>query len=74
MNAVSGAQGEGGPGRARPDFVVGDRDRTTCDAGFTELVRAFLANLGYDVRVNDPYKGVELVRAARPMAALDVTT
>jgi len=63
MNAVSGAQGEGGPGRARPDFVVGDRDRTTCDAGFTELVRAFLANLGYDVRVNDPYKGVELVRA-----------
>jgi len=26
-------------------------------------VRAFLADLGYDVRVNDPYKGVELVRA-----------
>lgn len=63
MNAVSGAQGEGGPGRARADFVVGDRDGTTCDAGFTEFVRAFLAGLGYDVRVNDPYKGVELVRA-----------
>jgi N-formylglutamate amidohydrolase len=63
MNAVSGAQGEGGPGRARADFVVGDRDGTTCDAGFTEFVRAFLADLGHDVRVNDPYKGVELVRA-----------
>ena len=63
MNAVAGAQGEGGAGRARADFVVGDRDGTTCDAGFTEFVRAFLANLGYDVRVNDPYKGVELVRA-----------
>ena len=63
MNAVGGVQGEGGAGRARPDFVVGDRDGTTCDAGFTEFVRAFLADLGYDVRVNDPYKGVELVRA-----------
>ncbi len=63
MNAVSGAQGEGGPGRARADFVVGDRDGTTCDAGFTEFVRAFLADLGHDVRINDPYKGVELVRA-----------
>ncbi|MEO5845191.1 MAG: N-formylglutamate amidohydrolase [Caldimonas sp.] len=63
MNAVAGPQGEGGAGNARPDFVVGDRDGTTCDAGFTELVRAFLADLGYDVRVNDPFKGVELVRA-----------
>jgi N-formylglutamate amidohydrolase len=63
MNAVGGAQGEGGAGRARADFVVGDRDGTTCDAEFTELVRSTLAAMGYDVRVNDPYKGVELVRA-----------
>jgi len=63
MNAVGGAQAEGGAGRARADFVVGDRDGTTCDAAFTELVRATLAGMGYDVRVNDPYKGVELVRA-----------
>ena len=63
MNAIAGAQGEGGAERARADFIVGDRDGTTCDAAFTEFVRAFLANLGYDVRVNDLYKGVELVRA-----------
>jgi N-formylglutamate amidohydrolase len=63
MNAVGGAQAEGGAGRARADFVVGDRDGTTCDAAFTELVRGTLAAMGYDVRVNDPYKGVELVRA-----------
>ncbi len=63
MNAVGGVQGEGGAGRARADFVVGDRDGTTCDADFTELVRGTLAGMGYDVRVNDPYKGVELVRA-----------
>jgi N-formylglutamate amidohydrolase len=63
MNAVGGAQAEGGAGRARADFVLGDRDGTTCDAAFTELVRSTLAAMGYDVRVNDPYKGVELVRA-----------
>jgi N-formylglutamate deformylase len=63
MNSIAGAQGEGGAGRARADFVVGDRDGTTCDAEFTQLVRRTLADMGYDVRVNDPYKGVELVRA-----------
>ncbi|MBV9892064.1 MAG: N-formylglutamate amidohydrolase [Rhizobacter sp.] len=63
MNAVGGLQGEGGAGRARADFVLGDRDGTTCDAQFTEIVRGTLAAMGYDVRVNDPYKGVELVRA-----------
>jgi len=63
MNAVAGVQGEGGAGKVRADFVVGDRDGTTCDAAFTELVRGVLAGMGYDVRVNDPYKGVELVRA-----------
>jgi N-formylglutamate amidohydrolase len=55
--------GEGGEGSARAEFVLGDRDGTTCDPRFTEFVRATLASMGYEVRVNDPYKGVELVRA-----------
>src|SRR5438874_2248991 len=38
------------------------RDGTTCDAGFTEFVARFLRGLGYDVRVNEGYKGVEIVR------------
>ena len=63
MNAVGGAQAEGGAGRIRPDFVLGDRDGMTCDGAFTEFVRGVLAGMGYDVTVNDPYKGVELVRA-----------
>ena len=63
MNAIGGAQAEGGAGRARADIVLGDRDSTTCDAGFTEFVRGVLAGFGYDVKINDPYKGVELVRA-----------
>jgi len=46
----------------RADFVLGDRDGTTCDGAFTEVVRDFLAGRGYDVAVNWPMKGVELVR------------
>ncbi|EWY39944.1 N-formylglutamate amidohydrolase [Skermanella stibiiresistens SB22] len=46
----------------RPDFVLGDRDGTTCDPDFTRYVGAFLTSRGYRVRLNNPYKGVELVR------------
>jgi N-formylglutamate amidohydrolase len=63
MRAVAGKQSDDGEGSARADVVLGDRDSTTCEPGFTEFVRATLAGMGYDVRVNDPYKGVELVRA-----------
>ncbi len=63
MPALSSAISEEGPGRPRPDFVLGDRDGTTCDPQFTALVQRTLSEMGYEVRVNDPYKGVELVRA-----------
>ena len=63
MRAVAGKQSEDGGGKARADFVLGDRDGTTCAPAFTEFVRRTLAGMGYDVKVNDPYKGVELVRA-----------
>jgi N-formylglutamate deformylase len=63
MHAVSGKQSDDGQGKVRPDFVLGDRDGTTCEPRFTELVRETLAGMGYHVTVNDPYKGVELVRA-----------
>jgi N-formylglutamate deformylase len=69
MNAVSGSMGEGGAGRTRADFVLGDRDGTTCAPAFTEFVRTMLAGWGYDVAVNDPFKGVELVRAYADPAA-----
>jgi len=69
MNSVAGPMGEGGAGTPRPDFVLGDRDGTTCDPAFTELVRAALAATGHSVSVNDPYKGVELVKAySKPVA------
>jgi N-formylglutamate deformylase len=63
MRAVAGKQSDEGEGAVRADFVLGDRDGTTCAAAFTEFVRETLAGMGYSVKVNDPYKGVELVRA-----------
>ena len=63
MNAVSGKMGEGGAGIARADVVLGDRDGTTCDAEFTHLVKDFMQGCGYEVKINDPFKGVELVKA-----------
>ena len=63
MNEVAGVQGEGGRGSRRADFVLGDRDGSTCEPGFTAFVKRWLESAGYEVKVNDPYKGVELVRA-----------
>lgn len=63
MRAVAGKQSDDGEGNVRADFVLGDRDGTSCDPAFTEFVRTTLAGMGYGVKVNDPYKGVELVRA-----------
>jgi N-formylglutamate amidohydrolase len=49
------------------DFVLGDRDGTTCGRDFTEFVARVLRGRGYDVRVNEVYKGVEIVkRQGRP--------
>lgn len=62
MPAVSDERSPEGPGHRRPDFCIGDRDGTTCDGEFTELVVETLRGLGYQTTVNDPYKGVELVR------------
>jgi N-formylglutamate deformylase len=62
-NRSLGRRGEHG------DFVLGDRDGTTCERDFTDLVARFLRGLGYDVRINEGYKGVEIVRRhGRPAA------
>ena len=56
-------------GQRRADFVLGDRDGTTCERGFTEAAREILERCGYRVALNLPYKGVEIVRLhGRPMA------
>lgn len=50
------------PGLVHPDFVLGDRDGETAAPAFREFVAEFLKGRGYSVTVNDPYKGVEIVR------------
>ncbi len=54
---------------ARPDFILGDRDGTTCAAVVTDTVAAVLRGQGYEVALNDPYKGQELVRRYADPAA-----
>lgn len=46
----------------QPDFVLGDRDGTSCDIRFTHFLRDTLREMGYRVAINNPYKGVEIVR------------
>lgn len=43
------------------DFVLGDRDGTTCEPGFVDLLERELRERGYTVARNDPYKGVQLI-------------
>ena len=69
MQEVASAMSTQPRGTPRPDFVLGDRDGTSCDPAFTEAVRAFLAQRGHSVAVNDPYKGMELIRANGDPAA-----
>lgn len=62
MPSVAGAFATDKPGLVHPDFVLGDRDGATSDPAFARFVADFLRPRGYDVAINDPYKGVELVR------------
>jgi N-formylglutamate deformylase len=57
MNAVSGVMGEGGAGQARADFVLGDRDGSTCAPEFTAFVRDFLAGAGLRREGQRPVQG-----------------
>lgn len=63
MPSVSSAICKEGPGHRRSDFTLGDRHGTSCSSEFTFFVKSVLENLGYAVTINDPYAGVELVRA-----------
>ncbi len=46
----------------RPDFVIGNLDGTSCDDFFTHTVQDSLLNMGYSVALNNPYKGMEILR------------
>jgi N-formylglutamate amidohydrolase len=66
MPSQRGAKSSKGGGHCA-DFVLGDRDGTTCEPEFTDFVARELRCRGYTVRINEVYKGVEIVkRQGRP--------
>ena len=56
------SQRSGKKGGHCADFVLGDRDGTTCAPDFTGFVAQVLRERGYTVRINEVYKGVEIVK------------
>ncbi|TAG45569.1 MAG: N-formylglutamate amidohydrolase [Betaproteobacteria bacterium] len=57
------------PGTKFADIVLGDRDGSTCSPEYTQMFRDAFAAEGLNVAINDPYKGVELVkRFGKPSA------
>ncbi len=62
MPAISDETSPEGAGIRRADFVLGDRDGTTCGPDFIAFVASEIRAMGYRVALNDPFKGVELVR------------
>lgn len=63
------SQRRGKKGGHCADFVLGDRDGTTCAPELTDFVARVLRSSGYNVRINEIYKGVEIVkRQGRPAA------
>lgn len=63
MPEISNESSKEGSGVQRPQFCLGDRFGTTCDPEIVQLTKYTLEGLGYQVSVNEPYAGVELVRA-----------
>ena len=49
-------------GKKRPDFVVSDQDGETSSRDFRDLITKSLTEKGYEVGINYPYKGAELIK------------
>jgi N-formylglutamate deformylase len=62
MPEVAGSHATDFPGEKHPDFVLGNRDHSTSSEALLLYIRERLTQMGYDVSLNHPYKGVELVR------------
>lgn len=71
MKSIGNAMTPDGAGARRADFVLGDRDGTSCTPRLTELAAETLRGMGYRITVNDPYKGGTITqRYGRPADGL----
>ena len=48
-------------GKERADIILGNRDYTTCSRHMTNRVMKFFQERGFNVAINDPYKGAYLI-------------
>lgn len=48
-------------GRQRADIILGNRDYTTCSRFMTHKIMKFFQERGFEVAINDPYKGAYLI-------------
>jgi N-formylglutamate deformylase len=49
-------------GKPRPDIVISDHDGLTSSSDVTQHAAEIFRSLGYQVGINNPYKGAELIR------------
>ena len=68
MSARAGAN-QVDAGSERPDVTVSDLDGVSTHSEFLDCVVETLAARGYEVRVNDPYQGMALIRRYSDPAA-----
>lgn len=47
----------------RPDFVLSNRDGASCEPSFINMIAHYLSGCGFEVSINDPFKGAELTKA-----------
>jgi N-formylglutamate deformylase len=52
------------PEKPLADFVLGNLDGSTCDEATMGVVEGALQSAGYSTARNDPFKGVEIIRAS----------
>lgn len=62
MQPVANAMHEDATGSRRPDIVLSDREGTSAAAGYLDSARDLLLGLGFSVKINDPFKGAEILR------------
>ncbi len=52
----------GNPAGTGPDIILGDLDGKACDPYLTLMIKNKFQSMGYNVRLNDPYRGAECLR------------
>jgi N-formylglutamate deformylase len=62
MPSVAGRFATDQPGLIHPDIVLGNRDGTTCSDELLQELKRVCQQFSLEAMVNDPYKGVAIVR------------